>query len=121
MSVYIKTFKQLRKIEDEGKRLLEDTAADGLTLVQAHILFALYEEDGQHASTLARAVGREATSFTPLLDKLEKAGLIERRADKEDRRAVFIFATREARAIRHVIENVVESIEEQFSVQLISQ
>lgn len=115
MSVYIKTFKQLRKIESEGQRLLEHSAADDLTLMGAHILYALFEEDGQHASTLARAVGREATSFTPLLDKLEKKGLIERRADKLDRRAVFIFATREARAIRHVVENVVESIEEQFA------
>ena len=64
-----------------------------LTVIEWYILRALYEEDGQHASELARAVGRAATSFTPNLDKLQKKGLIERRADPSDRRAVRIYLT----------------------------
>ncbi len=64
-----------------------------LTIIEWYILRALYEEDGQHASELARAVGRAATSFTPNLDKLQNKGLIERRADPSDRRAVRIYLT----------------------------
>jgi DNA-binding MarR family transcriptional regulator len=65
----------------------------GLTVIEWYILRALYEQDGQHASELARAVGRAATSFTPILDKLQDKNLIERRPDTADRRAVRIFLT----------------------------
>ncbi|MFN8378372.1 MAG: MarR family transcriptional regulator [Anaerolineae bacterium] len=72
----------------------------GLTIIEWYILRSLYERDGQHASELARAVGRAATSFTPNLDKLEEKGLIERRPDPTDRRAVHIYLTTSAEAIR---------------------
>jgi DNA-binding MarR family transcriptional regulator len=65
----------------------------GLTVIEWYILRALYDQDGQHASELARAVGRAATSFTPILDKLQDKGLIERRPDPADRRAVRIYLT----------------------------
>lgn len=78
----------------------------GLTIIEWYILRALFERDGQHASELARAVGRAATSFTPNLDKLQDKGLIARRPDATDRRAVYIVLTREAEAYR---ERVLES------------
>ncbi len=115
MSIYVQTFKQLRKIEELGQRLLEGTAASEVQVVEAYVLNALYVEDGQHASTLARTVGRAATSFTPLLDRLEKRGLIERRADKEDRRAVHIHLTDKGWTLRSAIEDVVAIIDEEFA------
>jgi DNA-binding MarR family transcriptional regulator len=78
----------------------------GLSVIELYILRALYERDGQHASELARAVGRAATSFTPNLDKLQSKGLIERRPDPGDRRAVRIYLTQAAVDCRdQVIEN----------------
>lgn len=68
----------------------------GLTIIEWYILRALYERDGQHASELARAVGRAATSFTPNLDKLQDKGFVERKPDQADRRAVRIFLTEKA-------------------------
>lgn len=72
----------------------------GLTIIEWYILRALFERDGQHASELARAVGRAATSFTPNLDKLQQKGFIERRPDPSDRRAVRIFLTSRAAEMR---------------------
>jgi DNA-binding MarR family transcriptional regulator len=72
----------------------------GLTVIEWYILRALYQQDGQHASELARAVGRAATSFTPILDKLQHKGLIERRPDPADRRAVRIYLTGKGNEIR---------------------
>jgi DNA-binding MarR family transcriptional regulator len=86
----------------------------GLTIIEWYILRALYERDGQHASELARAVGRAATSFTPNLDKLQDKGLIERRPDQSDRRAVHIFLTELAQKHR---EEIMESAE-QIDLQL---
>lgn len=75
----------------------------GLTVIEWYILRALYDHDGQHASELARAVGRAATSFTPNLDKLQNKGLIERRADPADRRAVRIYLTDAAQEMRSTL------------------
>ena len=114
-SSFIQTFVQLRRIEEFAAGLLKNTAASELTVVEVHIMKALFVEDGQHASTLARSVGRAATSFTPLLDRLEKRGMIERRADKVDRRAVLIHLTSKGWALRGPVEDVVAILEEEFA------
>lgn len=92
----------------------------GLTVIEWYILRALYEQDGQHASELARGVGRAATSFTPNLDKLQKKGYIERQPDKSDRRAVRIYLTDVAHEYRDdVMESarlIDETVEQMFSV-----
>jgi DNA-binding MarR family transcriptional regulator len=83
-----------------------------LSVIEWYILRALYVEDGQHASTLADAVGRAATSFTPNLDKLQGKNLIERRPDPGDRRAVRIFLTEKGRNIEQQIKDSVVDIEQ---------
>ncbi len=86
----------------------------GLTIIEWYILRALYERDGQHASELARAVGRAATSFTPNLDKLQQKGLIERRPDPTDRRAVHIYLTGAAEQYRQAVLDSAEQIDRQI-------
>lgn len=54
-----------------------------ITPIEMYVLLSLYENNRQHASSLAAAVGRPATSFTPTLDKLEKKGFIRREPDVE--------------------------------------
>lgn len=83
----------------------------GVTVIEWYILRALYEQDGQHASELAHAVGRAATSFTPNLDKLQDKGLIERRPDPGDRRAVRIFLTSDAHHMREDLLQVAEDLD----------
>jgi DNA-binding MarR family transcriptional regulator len=84
----------------------------GLTIIEWYILRALYERNGQHASELARAVGRAATSFTPNLDKLQQKGLIERRPDPTDRRAVHIYLTDHAEQYRDDVLNSGDRVDE---------
>jgi DNA-binding MarR family transcriptional regulator len=86
----------------------------GLTIIEWYILRALFERDGQHASELARAVGRAATSFTPNLDKLQHKALIERRADPTDRRAVHIYLTPKANEYRDDLMGVANSLDSQI-------
>ncbi|MDX1994233.1 MAG: MarR family transcriptional regulator [bacterium] len=86
-----------------------------LTVIEWYILRALYEKDGQHASELARAVGRAATSFTPNLDKLQQKGLIERRPDETDRRAVRIYLKDNARALKDEVLNSARQIDAQLN------
>ncbi len=76
----------------------------GLTVIEWHVLRALYEKDGQHASELAKTVGRMPTSFTPIVDKLEQKQLTERRPDPADRRAAFIHLTEKGHSLQREVE-----------------
>lgn len=109
-SVWVKGWKQLRDMEDHVMQMAEGTTLEEMPLIHIHILDALYEQDGQHASSLAKAVERQATSFTPILDKLEKRGLICRAADPDDRRAVFIHLTNDGKALKADVARVMDSL-----------
>ena len=76
----------------------------GLTVIEWYILRSLYDQDGQHASELARAVGRAATSFTPILDKLQNKGFIERRPHPADQRAIRIYLTEQGKVLEEQVK-----------------
>lgn len=85
-----------------------------ISVIEWYILRALLDDDGRHASDLARAVGRAATSFTPNLDKLQTRGLIERRPDPMDRRAVRIHLTEEGQKLRPEVDRLAQEVEAYF-------
>jgi len=101
----------LRNLDQMFGRMIQPL---NLTVIEWYILRALYEQDGQHASELARAVGRAATSFTPILDKLQQKDLVERRPDPTDRRAVRIYLTDKGRAMRSDVTRSAEQIDRQI-------
>ncbi len=86
----------------------------GLTVIEWYILQALYEQDGIHASELAHAVGRAATSFTPTLDRLQEKGLILRQPDRSDRRAVHIFLTEKGWELYHQVLETERQIQQKL-------
>lgn len=92
----------------------------GINVMQMLALNELYKQDGQRASDLAKAVGRVATSFTPLLDGLQKAGLICRKPHPEDRRSVQIFLTAEGKALRKDIVGHMDVVEARISGELMA-
>lgn len=83
----------------------------GINPIEAAVLVRLYQVDGQHPGNLARGVMRVATSFTPILNKLEGLELIERQHDDDDRRAVKIWLTQNARDIRAEVEAAIRDAE----------
>jgi DNA-binding MarR family transcriptional regulator len=101
----------LRNLDQMFGRLIQPL---GLTVIEWYILRALYDQDGQHASELARAVGRAATSFTPILDKLQQKDLVERRPDPTDRRAVRIYLTTKGQGQRKAVLNSADQIDKQI-------
>lgn len=94
--------------------------ATGLSVIEWYILRALYEQDGQHASQLASEVGRAATSFTPNLDKLQEKGYIERLPDPDDRRAVLIYLTEQAKVEQDDILSLTETLDKQIEAEMLS-
>jgi len=85
-----------------------------LDVIGWYVLRALYQKEGQHATELARAVGRVPTSFTSILDNLEHSQLIERRPDPKDRRAVLIYLTPKGQSLRRKVLAIAEQTDRQF-------
>ena len=65
----------------------------GLTYPQYLTMLALWEEDDQKVKALGDRVGLDSGTLSPLLKRLEQAGLVERRRDPEDERQVRITLT----------------------------
>lgn len=65
----------------------------GITLGQSFVLFHLLEADGSSVKDIAAAVQLDPPAITGLVDRLSKEGLVERRADPNDRRTTNIYLT----------------------------
>jgi DNA-binding MarR family transcriptional regulator len=69
----------------------------GITIAQSFILFALLASDGLNPKTMAEQLEIDGSAITGLLDRLEKEGLVERKADPKDRRAFCVYLTKKGR------------------------
>jgi MarR family transcriptional regulator for hemolysin len=69
----------------------------GMTRAQWAVLFRLDRSEGLKQSELAEILDLQPITLTRLLDRLAENGLIERRADPNDRRANRLFLTPAAR------------------------
>ena len=63
------------------------------------VLEVLQHNKGLTQSRLAAAIGLDRSSLVPLLDKLEKRGLVSREASQMDRRSNHLFLTTEGRQL----------------------
>ena len=68
-------------------------AALGLTRAQAAVLAYLARQEGINQAALAQLLELEPITLARLLDRLQAAGLIERRPDPKDRRAHLLYLT----------------------------
>ena len=106
----------LRRIEPFYK---QEAQTFGLSVIEWYVLRALYEHDGQIAGRLADAVGRPATSFTPILDEIERKGFIERRQHPVDRRAIKIHLTAQGKALEEQVKAGAARLEERVRLKLL--
>lgn len=77
----------------------------GITLSQARIIRALWlGNDGMTQKEIAEVIGVEAPTLVPLIDRMEQAGLVERRQDEADRRNNRVYLTVKSRLLWGAIE-----------------
>jgi DNA-binding MarR family transcriptional regulator len=72
----------------------------GLTYPQYLVMLALWEQDGVTVSALGERVFLDSGTLTPLLKRMEQAGLLRRQRDTADERRVHIHLTAEAHALK---------------------
>ena len=94
----------LRTYADQKARL------HGMTRAQWAVLLRLERREGLKQSDLAEDLDIQPITLTRLVDRLCDNGLIERRADPNDRRAKRLYLTPAARPLLDRIETQVEDL-----------
>src|SRR3954465_10809887 len=83
----------------------------GLTYPQFLVMLALYEDAPWSVGDLGLVLGMETGTLTPLLKRLEAAGLVTRTRDSADERRVLIDLTEAGQALREGACSVPEKVE----------
>ncbi len=95
-------------IQQVYKPLLEPL---GLTYLQYLALRLLWAQDGVTVGQLCTALGLETSTLTPLLKRMEAAGLLTRARDRSDERQVRIHLTETGRAMQARTTHVVDCVQ----------
>jgi DNA-binding MarR family transcriptional regulator len=82
----------------------------GLTYPQYLAMLVLWEGDGVTVSQLGERLMLDSGTLTPLLKRLESAGLVQRLRDSADERRVLLQLTREGRALKRRALAVPEAV-----------
>jgi DNA-binding MarR family transcriptional regulator len=72
----------------------------GLTYPQYLVMLVLWEGDGPTVSQVGERLALDSGTLTPLLKRLQTAGLIQRQRDSADERRVLLQLTPQGRALR---------------------
>ena len=78
----------------------------GLTYPQYLVLLALWERDGLAVNELGERLFLDSGTLTPLLKRMETAGLLSRTRSAEDERQVLVHLTAKGKALRRKAESI---------------
>lgn len=90
------------------KRNLAAAGVEEVRPAYLGVLLSLWQEDGLKLMELGRRAGLEPSTMTGLIDRMERAGLVRRVADPDDRRAQRIHLTEPGRVVEETALAVVE-------------
>ena len=82
----------------------------GVTYPQYLVLLVLWEGDGLTVSDIGDRLYLDSGTVTPLLKRIEAAGLLRRARDADDERIVRISLTTQGRKLRGRAENIADGV-----------
>ena len=82
----------------------------GITYPQYLVLLVLWEQDKQPVCDIGKRLILDTNTMTPLLQRMEKAGLITRTRGKEDTRQRIVSLTKQGRALYEQAQNIPEDL-----------
>ncbi|WP_063064031.1 MarR family winged helix-turn-helix transcriptional regulator [Nocardia violaceofusca] len=90
----------------------------GLTHPQYLVMLALWGEAPMSVKAIAEAIQLDSATLSPLLKRLESAGLITRRRDPRDERTLLIDLTEAGWALRRQAEQIPPAVVRRLGVSL---
>ncbi|QQQ77561.1 winged helix-turn-helix transcriptional regulator [Saccharothrix sp. 6-C] len=108
-----------RAAQKLGAVAQEAAARHGITTRGQIVLSALASEEFQRTQlALGHALGVDKTTLTAELDRLERAGLIMRKPDPNDRRVRVPVITEQGRVVQREVEKLHVQVEREFTAGL---
>lgn len=107
--------KAYQRVTQAAKQRL---APYGVTPVQYALLKALWEKDNQSGAELSERLLLDSATMTGLLDRLEHAGLIERKAHATDRRVNRVVLTARGRSLQGPLDHEMDQMNQDFLGEL---
>jgi DNA-binding MarR family transcriptional regulator len=95
-----------------------ETRELGLSPIEGHVLTYLRGYAPAPIGELVRVFGIKQSTLTSLLDRLEKAGLVHREINRDDRRSFLIHISPEGRDLAERLNRVLEKLEEEIRRRL---
>ena len=90
----------------------------GITYPQYLVLLLLWEKDKQPVCDLCKRLFLETNTVTPLLQRMEKAGLVTRTRGKEDTRQRIVSLTDKGRAMQEQAASIHECMHKEVALKL---
>ena len=88
---------------------------------QPPLLLRLGETDGQIQRGLAESLNLAPATLTVMIHRMQKTGLVERKADEKDQRVSRVFLTDKGRLALHAVKEALQTLEskcfEHFSAE----
>ena len=78
----------------------------GLTYPQYLVLLVLWEKDAQPVNDIAKRLYLETNTVTPLLQRMEKEGILTRKKGKEDARQMIVHLTPKGKRLQESLCDV---------------
>ena len=78
----------------------------GLTYPQYLVLLALWEKDAQPVNDIAKRLFLETNTVTPLLQRMEKEGILTRRKGEKDARQMIVSLTGKGQELQKKLADV---------------
>lgn len=109
----------LGKAYQRVSRMSRDALAPyGVTPVQYAALCVLWERDGLSCADLGQRLMLDSATMTGIVDRLETAGLVQRRPDPGDRRINRIHGTETCGAMRPKLDAAMDEVNRQVDLLL---
>lgn len=87
----------------------------GITYPQYLVLLVLWEKDHQPVNDIAHLLHLETNTVTPLLQRMEKQGLVTHKRGKEDTRQRIVSLTPQGKALEEKAQEIPECLLQQLS------
>lgn len=94
------------------KRIQALLSEHGLFVGQDLLLMALWDQDGQTQSSLAKRLQVQQATLTRMIKRIEGSGLVVRKSDEQDGRISRVFLTNSGMRMRRPIEAIWSAMED---------
>ncbi|MBQ2187965.1 MAG: MarR family transcriptional regulator [Bacteroidales bacterium] len=89
----------------------------GITYPQYLVLLVLWEQDKQPVCDIAKKMMLDTNTVTPLLQRMEKSGLINRTRGKEDSRQRIVSLTEKGKAMQEQAKHIPECLSNDITLK----